>query len=76
MIGDWLLNLPDRMDHDTRLLPYLLNGLADPNPEIAASALKTIEDLGIQYDPSPFHIPFNLYLCPHLPFYFSRPLTL
>jgi hypothetical protein len=29
MLADWLVNLPDRYDYETRLLPYLLNFLAD-----------------------------------------------
>ena len=30
MLSDWLMiNLPDRYDYETRLLPYLLNALTD-----------------------------------------------
>lgn len=29
MLSDWLTNLPDRYDYETRLLPYLLNALTD-----------------------------------------------
>lgn len=30
MLAEWLTELPDRYDHETRLLPFLLNGLNDP----------------------------------------------
>lgn len=30
MLAEWLTELPDRYDHETRLLPFLLNGLSDP----------------------------------------------
>ena len=30
MLADWLVNLPDHYDYETRLLPYLLNFLCDP----------------------------------------------
>ena len=30
MLADWLINLPDRYDYESRLLPYLLNFLNDP----------------------------------------------
>jgi hypothetical protein len=30
MLAEWLTQLPDRFDHETRLLPFLLNGLNDP----------------------------------------------
>eukprot|EP00903_Cladosiphon_okamuranus_P014434 g13393.t2 len=29
MLSDWLTSLPDRYDHQTRLLPYVLNAIAD-----------------------------------------------
>ena len=31
MIGDLLCRLPDRVDHETRLVPYLLSGYFDEN---------------------------------------------
>jgi hypothetical protein len=30
MLAEWLTQLPDRHEHETRLLPFLLNGLNDP----------------------------------------------
>merc|ERR1719261_1258515 len=32
VITDWAHNLPDRIDHQARLLPYLLGALHDDNP--------------------------------------------
>ena len=30
LLGQWLTRLPDRYDHEARLLPFLLNALNDP----------------------------------------------
>ncbi len=35
-VSSWLWSLPDRMDHESRLLPYLLTALADEDDDIAA----------------------------------------
>lgn len=29
VIGDWILNLRERMDHEHRLMPYLISALND-----------------------------------------------
>ena len=29
MIGRWMHDLPDRVDHQTRILPYVMTGLTD-----------------------------------------------
>jgi hypothetical protein len=34
MVGNWLLTLRERLDHQPRLLPYLLSGLCDESPAI------------------------------------------
>jgi hypothetical protein len=34
MVGNWLLTLRERMDHQPRLLPYLLSGLCDESPSV------------------------------------------
>lgn len=49
-LGDWLLILPDRYDHETRLVPYLISGLFDPDEEIRKSVAEIIEEIGIQYE--------------------------
>ncbi|ETM99364.1 hypothetical protein PPTG_18836 [Phytophthora nicotianae INRA-310] len=50
MISDWMVNLPDRYDHESRLLPYLLSAVSDEDPEISGDALKTLEILGERYE--------------------------
>ena len=30
----WILHLPERMDHEQRLMPYLLSALDDESPQI------------------------------------------
>ncbi|KAM3574392.1 hypothetical protein VYU27_003685 [Nannochloropsis oceanica] len=42
MLAEWLTQLPDRYDHETRLLPFLLNGLNDPVQENQVHALKAL----------------------------------
>ena len=34
VLGDWMLHLPERMDHEQRLMPYLLSALNDESPQI------------------------------------------
>ena len=46
----FLTELPDRYDHQTRLLPYCLDLLCDPTPEVAQAALATITRCGVQYE--------------------------
>ncbi|KAG3015452.1 hypothetical protein PC128_g11819 [Phytophthora cactorum] len=50
MISDWMVNLPDRYDHESRLLPYLLSAVSDEDPVISGDALKTLEILGERYE--------------------------
>lgn len=50
MISDWMLNLPDRYDHEARLLPYLLNGLSDDCDDITELAMSTLRELGDRYE--------------------------
>ncbi|KAF4145715.1 hypothetical protein GN958_ATG05108 [Phytophthora infestans] len=50
MISDWMLNLPDRYDHESRLLPYLLSAVSDEDLNISGDALKTLEILGGRYE--------------------------
>ncbi|QDZ17634.1 putative axonemal dynein assembly factor [Chloropicon primus] len=48
-VGSWLLELPERRDHESRLLPYLLSGLIDDDERVQAEALGTLEKLGDLY---------------------------
>lgn len=36
MIGDWMLRLRERCDHEGRLLPFVLAGLVDECPQVRA----------------------------------------
>ncbi|GAX77040.1 hypothetical protein CEUSTIGMA_g4487.t1 [Chlamydomonas eustigma] len=49
VLRDWMLNLPERMDHEHRLMPYLLSALNDEVPQIQAEALETLEAVGKLY---------------------------
>lgn len=50
MVSDLMLNLPDRYDHESRLLPYLLNGLGDDLPEMTELAMSTLRELGDRFE--------------------------
>ena len=50
VISDLLIRLPDRRDHDSRLIPYILSGLFDPIPEIKEDCFRYIEEIGQQYE--------------------------
>ena len=45
-VGTWLLELPERRDHEGRLLPYLMSGLIDEDARVQACALETLTKLG------------------------------
>jgi len=64
-LGDWLVSLPDRYDHEPRLAPYMVSGwnflvfscfpnsplgLFDRDDEISQSAYEMIEEVGLQYE--------------------------
>ena len=34
LLGDWMTGLRERLDHEARLLPYVLSALNDEAPEI------------------------------------------
>jgi hypothetical protein len=38
VVGDWMLRLPERVDHEGRLLPFLLAGMVDEGPQVRARA--------------------------------------
>ena len=49
-LGDWLLNLPERNDHDQRLLPYVLSFHGDELESISARAVEIMEAIGAQHE--------------------------
>lgn len=49
-MGDMLLRLPDKVDHEGRLFPYLISGLFDPNDNIQQTCFEIIEELGMRYE--------------------------
>lgn len=48
--GDWLLHLDERIDHQGRLLPYLVTGLTDTHPEVQQRSLSLLEEIGTLYE--------------------------
>lgn len=50
MLGDWLTRLPERNDHQPRLLPYVLSALCDESHTVVEAALKLLDQLGSQYE--------------------------
>ena len=49
-VGDWLQHLDERIDHQGRLLPYLLSALNDTQDSIQHAALHIIDDIGQLYE--------------------------
>eukprot|EP00285_Hemiselmis_virescens_P000656 CAMPEP_0173413338 /NCGR_PEP_ID=MMETSP1356-20130122/81732_1 /TAXON_ID=77927 ORGANISM="Hemiselmis virescens, Strain PCC157" /NCGR_SAMPLE_ID=MMETSP1356 /ASSEMBLY_ACC=CAM_ASM_000847 /LENGTH=707 /DNA_ID=CAMNT_0014375365 /DNA_START=219 /DNA_END=2339 /DNA_ORIENTATION=+ len=50
MLADWMSSMHDRWDHESRLLPYLLNGLCDEVADIRAEAHACMERLGAVHE--------------------------
>lgn len=50
MISDWLLNLPDRYDHEGRFLPYIISGLFDSSEEIGLQVADILSQIGVNYE--------------------------
>jgi hypothetical protein len=50
MLGEWMRDLPDRFDHHSRLLPYMLSMLSDSHPPICEKACWWMEQLGRMYE--------------------------
>mmetsp|Transcript_41670 Transcript_41670/g.75656 ORF Transcript_41670/g.75656 Transcript_41670/m.75656 type:complete len:1312 (-) Transcript_41670:43-3978(-) len=46
----WLLRIPDKVDHEPYIFPYLLTGLCDENEEIALEVYWLIERCGELYE--------------------------
>ncbi|KXZ56414.1 hypothetical protein GPECTOR_1g369 [Gonium pectorale] len=50
VLADWMTGLRERLDHEARLLPFVLSALNDESPEIQADAVALLERLGVQYE--------------------------
>jgi hypothetical protein len=50
VISDWIIQLPDKYDHESRLIPYLIAGLFDPLPDIQNLCFEQIEEIGQVYE--------------------------
>lgn len=50
MVGNWMLTLRERRDHEARLLPYVLSGICDESPAVVDAALRLLDQLGEQYE--------------------------
>ena len=50
MLSYFLVYLPDRYDHQPRLLPYILSFINDNVPDVQMAALDCIEKCGLQYE--------------------------
>jgi len=46
----WLLRIPDKVDHEPYIFPYLLTGLCDENEEIALEVFWLLEKCGEKYE--------------------------
>lgn len=42
-----LTDLPDRVDHEGRIFPYIISGLYDENDEIKKLTFELIEEIGL-----------------------------
>ena len=49
-LANWLLKLEDRVDHEGRIIPYMLSALNDPNDDIKDLAFELLEEMGIDYE--------------------------
>lgn len=49
-IGNWMLTLRERRDHEARLLPYVLSGICDESHAVVQAALQLLDKLGQQYE--------------------------
>ena len=50
MLGSWQLQLLERKETEARLLPYLIAGLTDEQPEAAGLAVASLQALGAAYE--------------------------
>jgi hypothetical protein len=50
MITKWLLELTDKYDHESRLMPYLLTGFFIQNEDINIYVMERFDEIGKQYE--------------------------
>ena len=51
-LGRILLELPDRVDHEGRVFPFMMSGLYDKNDDIRKLVFELIEEIGQQHEES------------------------
>jgi hypothetical protein len=49
-LGDMLKRLPDKIDHEGRLFPYMISGLFDNSEIVQTTCFEIIEELGLAYE--------------------------
>jgi hypothetical protein len=49
-LANWLLKLPDKVDHEGRIIPYMLSALNDPNDNIQDLAFELLEEMGMDFE--------------------------
>jgi len=49
-MGKLLMDLPDKVDHEGRIFPYLISGLYDPNDDIKQLCFEIIEEVGQRHE--------------------------
>ena len=52
-IAKCLIDLPDKIDHEGRLFPYLISGLFDENTDICNMCYELIEEIGLRHEEYP-----------------------
>ena len=50
VIGDWMTTLIERLDHESRLLPYVISALTDEADVVQKEAMDLMDRLGVQYE--------------------------
>ena len=45
-----LMDLPDRVDHEGRVFPYIISGLYDENDDIKKMTFELIEEIGQRHE--------------------------
>ena len=50
VISGWMIDCDDRVDHENRLIPYIITGLFDKNEEIASYVYERFEIIGKLYE--------------------------
>ena len=49
-MANWLLKLPDKVDHEGRIIPYMISALNDQNDGIQDLAFELLEEMGMDYE--------------------------